>query len=215
MSARPVVTEPSAPPVVSTPTSIAPPTRSTPPTPSAPPTRSGSSVRRRSWATGVVALAAAGALVLLGVVGIGAFGQGTDATLDITTAENAANGTVGALRVDDAYVVSAGTSASVVRVALANDGRTPDRLLALTTGGPVGGSALTAPPAGRAARLVGPTALPAGSFVDLENGSPGIVLEGVHATPGTVLQLTFSFERAGSVTLDLPVVTTPVPTGGG
>lgn len=163
--------------------------------------------------TGLVALAAAG-LVTLVTSGVGALGPGTDETTRITTTENAANGAVGSLRVDDVRVVAVPGGAAV-RVALANDGTAPDRLVAVTVdptdrsgaldAGSSGGRVADAAPTATA-RIAGTVALPAGSLTDLETGTPRLTLPGTRAVPGTMAAVTFRFADAGGLTLDAPVV---------
>lgn len=63
-------------------------------------------------------------------------------------------------------------------------------------------------PGGEAAFSVtggGPVEVPAGGFVQLADDG-GVPLEGDAITAGAFVAVTFTFERAGSVTLEVPVV---------
>ncbi|MGH3155750.1 MAG: copper chaperone PCu(A)C [Streptosporangiaceae bacterium] len=110
------------------------------------------------------------------------------------------------IQIIDAFVLgapngslAAGQSAGLF-VAFYNQGRSADRLIGVTASGVAKSVLLSGGATG--------VSLPVKQAVDLTGPKPVLVLSGLlHAlAAGTTVHVTFSFENAGSVTLDLPVL---------
>jgi periplasmic copper chaperone A len=162
------------------------------------------SPRRGHWA----ALVAAGALALTGC------DAGNDAeTLQETPDVAGVAGTVGQVSLDDVFLdaedtIAAGASVPL-RGVLTNDAEAADRLVGVTT------------PAAQSVQLLDESGqmspagveLPAGGQVEAVTDTVRMQLEGVTepiATTDTV-RVTFTFETAGEVALDVPVAPGPGP----
>ncbi|MGY1639077.1 copper chaperone PCu(A)C [Geodermatophilus sp. SYSU D00742] len=159
--------------------------------------------RRARWA-------AVGAAAVLAVAGCGA---GSDAeTLQETPDVAGVDGTVGRVSLDDVFLdaedtVAAGDSVPL-RGVLTNDAEETDRLVGVTT------------PAAQSVQLLDESGqvspgleLPAGGQVEAVTGPVRMQLEGVTGpiAPTDTVRVTFTFETAGEVALDVPVVPGPGP----
>jgi hypothetical protein len=101
-------------------------------------------------------------------------------------------------------------SGTVVAGLVNNDKENPDTLTGVSGAGDDGSIGVDAPPA---------TEVPANGFLQLADEGE-IAVTGTQIQPGGFIELTFNFERAESVTLEVPVVANteefadvPVPTG--
>jgi hypothetical protein len=117
------------------------------------------------------------------------FDNPTDRVYNPTVGVNERSGTVDVLH---ALVVSGEDGSGTMIAGLANSASEDDALTNLTGAGVTvtGG---------------GPVDIPAGGFVQLADDG-GVPIEGEGVTAGSYVELTFSFERGESVTLELPVV---------
>lgn len=144
-----------------------------------------------------------GPAVLVLALVLSACGSGQNASTAGETPDVAGvEGSVGQIRLDDVFIVSAeniAAGASVpLRGAFTNEADSADRLLAVST-----------PAATSVEVLTGGITLPGQTQVNAVNGAPQLRLEGVRS-PIDITQLvpvTFTFSTAGSVTLDVPVAT--------
>jgi periplasmic copper chaperone A len=160
--------------------------------------------RRTRWA----ALLAAGALTL----------AGCDAGNDAETAQETpdvagVDGTVGRVALDDVFLDAEDTIAAgaavPLRGVLTNDAEAADRLVGVTT------------PAARSVQLLDASGqvssagieLPAGGQVEAVTDTVRMQLEGVTEpiAPTDTVRVTFTFETAGEVALDVPVAPGPGP----
>ncbi|MGY1690798.1 copper chaperone PCu(A)C [Geodermatophilus sp. SYSU D01105] len=155
--------------------------------------------------------------VAAGVAGVLAL-AGCDAGNDAETAEETpdvagVDGTVGQVSLDDVFLdaedtVAAGASVPL-RGVLTNDAEEADRLVGVTT------------PAAESVQLLDESGaaspdgveLPAGGQVEAVTGPVRMQLEGVTGSiaPTDTVQVTFTFDRAGEVALDVPVAPGPGP----
>jgi len=147
-------------------------------------------------------LGAGGAVMVFALLctvgGIGAFGPGTSETEHIGSTENAATATVGAIRIEDAYVLTTGGGSASLRFTLVDQGTTPDRLKSV-------GITERSTPTGAAAFR--PLVLTPGQMIDLDTSGEGTPLPaGSRVEPGTDVTVHFQFARAGGVSLPAPVV---------
>lgn len=132
---------------------------------------------------------AVAALTLAPVLASCGFGQPTDQVYNPGEGTNARDGRVDVL---GALVVSAEDGSGTVVAGLANnDEQEPDVLTE------IGGPEVTA-------SGLDPIDVPAGGFVQLADAE--IALEGDSIAPGNFVEVTFAFENAEAVTLDVPVV---------
>jgi copper(I)-binding protein len=144
---------------------------------------------------GAVMLAAA---TLLGAPALAACASGNDAMTNLArTTTNTANGAVGTINLRNVYVagpVSQGGDAQVIS-ALFNGGSQDDSLVAISSPDATGGTP------GSPATLP-----PAGSQIYIANGSaPTLTGLKKSLAIGTATKVTFTFAKAGAVTLDVPV----------
>ncbi|MGY1590745.1 copper chaperone PCu(A)C [Geodermatophilus sp. SYSU D00708] len=163
---------------------------------------------RPSRATCWAVAGAAGVLVLAGC------DAGNDAeTVQETPDTSGADGTVGAISVDDVFLeaedtVAAGDSVPL-RGVLTNDAEEADRLVGVAT--PAAESVALLDESGQAS--AGGIELPAGGQVEAVSGAVRMQLEGVTGpiAPTDTVRVTFTFETAGEVGLDVPVAAGPDP----
>ncbi|MBL7493010.1 hypothetical protein I6A60_38860 [Frankia sp. AgB1.9] len=144
---------------------------------------------------GAVMLAAA---ALLGAPALAACASGNDAMTNLArTTTNTANGAVGTINLRNVYVagpVSQGGDAQVIS-ALFNGGSQDDSLVAISSPDATGGTP------GSPATLA-----PAGGQIYIANGSaPTLTGLKKSLAIGTATKVTFTFAKAGAVTLDVPV----------
>ncbi|WP_045876619.1 hypothetical protein [Pseudofrankia sp. DC12] len=144
---------------------------------------------------GAVTLAAA---ALLGAPALAACASGNDAMTNLArTTTNTANGAVGTINLRNVYVagpVSQGGDAQVIS-ALFNGGTQDDSLVAISSPDATGGTP------GSPATLA-----PAGGQIYIANGSaPTLTGLKKNLAIGTATKVTFTFAKAGAVTLDVPV----------
>jgi periplasmic copper chaperone A len=123
------------------------------------------------------------------------------------------DGTAGLVSLDDVFLdaegdVAAGASVPL-RAVFTNGADEADRLVRVTT--PAAGSVQLLDEAGQAGAEG--IELPAGGQVEAVTGAARIQLEGVSApiAPTDTVRVTFAFDRAGEVTLDVPVAPGPGP----
>jgi copper(I)-binding protein len=162
------------------------------------------SPRRGSWA----ALAAAGVLALAGC------DAGNDAeTLQETPDVAGVDGTVGQVSLDDVFLdaedtVAAGASVPL-RGVLTNDAQAADRLVGVATPAAQSVQLLDESGQGSSAGIE----LPAGGQVEAVTDAVRMQLEGVTESiaPTDTVRITFTFETAGEVALDVPVAPGPGP----
>lgn len=105
---------------------------------------------------------------------------------------------VGDVRLLNMVLVTAGAGGRAsLSTAIANRGTQPDRLTSLSVDGQ----------SGAAARITGPAVVPAGGslVVGAPGGPTAVSLTGVTAPAGGLVGLTFTFERAGSQSVQVPV----------
>jgi hypothetical protein len=144
-------------------------------------------ILRRSIAAAAVVLAAP-------VLSSCGFEPMTDRVYTPGTGVNERSGSVDVL---GALVVSgADGSGTVVAGLVNNDEQRADALAGIKGAGPASTLQIQAP---------GPVEVPAGGFVQLADEGE-VVIEGEDIVPGAFVELTFSFERGDSVTLNVPVV---------
>ena len=158
--------------------------------------------------TSLPAWAAAGLLVLGGC----AAGQEAE-TAEETPDVAGVDGTVGSVSLDDVFLdaedtVEAGASVPL-RGVLTNDAEQADRLVGVST--PVAESVQLLDESG--APSADGIELPAGGQVEAVSGAVRMQLEGVTAPIATTdtVRVTFAFDRAGEVALDVPVAPGPGP----
>jgi copper(I)-binding protein len=151
--------------------------------------------------------AAAAAVLVLAGCDAGNQAETTKETPDVAGAD----GTVGAISVDDVFLEADGTVPAggevPLRGALTNDAEQADRLVEVTTS--AAESVQLLDEAGQAS--TDGIEVPAGGQVDVTTGAVRMQLEGVTgpiATTDTV-PVTFVFESAGRVDLDVPVASGP------
>ena len=144
---------------------------------------------RRSIAAAAVLLAAP-ALSSCGV----SFGAQTDQVYNPSVGVDDRSGQVDVL---NALIVS-GTdgSGTVVATLVNNDQRTDDTLKGVSGAGK---------DAGMTVKPGGDTTIPAGGLLNLATKG-AVTIRGQRVVPGNFVTITFSFDRAQSVTLDVPVV---------
>jgi hypothetical protein len=144
---------------------------------------------RRSIAAAAVLLAAP-ALSSCGV----SFGAQTDQVYNPSVGVDDRSGQVDVL---NALIVS-GTdgSGTVVATLVNNDQQTDDTLKGVSGAGK---------DAGMTVRPGGDTTIPAGGLLNLATKG-AVTIRGQRVVPGNFVTITFSFDRAQSVTLDVPVV---------
>jgi copper(I)-binding protein len=159
-------------------------------------------IRAVRWAAAAAVLALAGC------------DAGTEAETAQETPDVAgADGTVGAVSVDDVFLeaedtVEAGESVPL-RGVLTNDAEEADRLVEVTT--PAAQSVALLDESGQAG--AGGIELPAGGQVEAVTGAVRMQLEGVTGpiAPTDTVRVTFTFETAGEVGIDVPVAAGPDP----
>jgi hypothetical protein len=117
------------------------------------------------------------------------FNAPTDRIYNPPVGVNEQDGTVDVL---NALVVSGSDGSGTLAVGLANNDQAEDDALAGVTGERV------------QVQVGGETTIPAGGFLNLSDGSLSVT--GDQVTPGAFVRLTFTFDRAASVTLRAPVV---------
>jgi len=149
----------------------------------------------RSLRRGAAALAAA---ALLCAPALAACASGTDAMTNLArTTTNTANGAVGTIDLRNVYVagpVETGGDAQVIS-ALFNGGSEDDELVGISSPDAAGGKP------GSPATLA-----PAGGQIYIANGSaPALTGLKKDLPVGSATKVTFTFAKAGSVTLDVPV----------
>ncbi|MGY1641746.1 copper chaperone PCu(A)C [Geodermatophilus sp. SYSU D00703] len=155
-----------------------------------------------------VAAGVAGVLVLAGC------DAGNDAeTIQETPDAAGVDGTVGAVSVDDVFLdaedtVEAGASVAL-RGVFTNDAEEADRLVGVST--PAAESVALLDESGQVS--ADGIELPAGGQVDAVTGAVRVQLEGVTGpiAPTDTVRVTFTFETAGDVGLDVPVAPGPDP----
>jgi hypothetical protein len=136
-------------------------------------------------------LAVAAAVLVSPLVASCGFNVATD---QVYTPGVGVNERAGSVDVLHALVVSGAEGSGTVIAGLANnDQETPDALMGVT-----GSSGTQVTPGS-------PVEIPAGGFVQLANETP-ISIEGQEITAGSFVTVTFEFERAQSVTVEVPVV---------
>ena len=150
---------------------------------------------RRPLRRGAAALAVAAAL---STPALAACASGNDAMTNLArTTTNTANGAVGTINLRNVYVagpVTAGGDAQVIS-ALFNGGTEGDQLVAVSSPDATGGTP------GSPATLA-----PAGAQIYIANGAAPTLTGLKKDLPvGTATKVTFTFAKAGSVTLDVPV----------
>lgn len=144
---------------------------------------------------GAVALAA---VALLGAPALAACASGNDAMTNLArTTTNTANGAVGTINLRNVYVAgpaSQGGDAQVIS-ALFNGGTQDDSLVAISSPDAAGGTP------GNPATLA-----PAGGQIYIANGAAPTLTGLKKDLPvGAATKVTFTFAKAGAVTLDVPV----------
>ncbi len=145
-------------------------------------------------------------------------GAGRDAqTINIRGITDAAAIDVGSLQVRNVYVGPPETGVygeggnAPLYLAVANRTNSPDMLTSVTSDTASLVVVAKADPAGGAAIATGGTGLPlevpAGTALHFQPGSTHLVLQGLtrRLLPGQSVQVTFTFARAGSTTLTVPV----------
>jgi hypothetical protein len=144
---------------------------------------------RRSIAAAVVVLAVP-ALSSCGV----SFGAQTDQVYNPSVGVDDRSGDVDVL---NALIVS-GTNGSgtVVATLVDNDQQNADTLKGVAGAGA---------DASATVKVTGDTAIPAGGVLNLADDS-GISITGKRVVPGNFVTVTFSFDRAEAITVDVPVV---------
>ena len=155
-----------------------------------------------------VAAGAAGLLVLAGC------DAGNDAETAQETPDTAGvDGSVGAVSVDDVFLdaedtVAAGASVPL-RGVLTNDAEEADRLVGVAT--PAAATVALLDESGQVS--ADGIELPAGGQVEAVTGAVRMQLEGVTGpiAPTDTVRVTFTFETAGEVGLDVPVAAGPGP----
>jgi len=150
---------------------------------------------RRPLRRGAAALAVAAAL---STPALAACASGNDAMTNLArTTTNTANGAVGTINLRNVYVagpVTAGGDAQVIS-ALFNGGTESDQLVGVSSPDATGGTP------GSPATLA-----PAGARIYIANGAAPTLTGLKKDLPvGTATKVTFTFAKAGSVTLDVPV----------
>ncbi|MDT3441718.1 hypothetical protein [Pseudofrankia sp. BMG5.37] len=149
----------------------------------------------RSLRRGAAALAAA---ALLCTPALAACASGTDAMTGLArTTTNTANGAVGTIDLRNVYVAGPAKSGEDAQVisALFNGGGEADELVGVSSPDAAGGSP------GSPATLP-----PAGGQIYIANGSaPSLTGLKKDLPVGSATKVTFTFAKAGSVTLDVPV----------
>ncbi|MGY1823135.1 copper chaperone PCu(A)C [Geodermatophilus sp. SYSU D00079] len=155
--------------------------------------------------------AAAGVAGLLALAGCDA---GNDAeTLQETPDTAGVDGTVGQVSLDDVFLDAEGTVAAgdsvPLRGVLTNDAEAADRLVGVTT--PAAQSVQLLDESGQAS----PDGIdvPAAGQVEAVTGPVRMQLEGVTdpIAPTDTVRVTFTFQTAGEVALDVPVAAGPGP----
>jgi hypothetical protein len=150
---------------------------------------------RRSIAAAAVVLAAP----VLSSCATGNFDAQTDQPYNPAVGVDARDGSVDVL---NALIVSGSNgSGTLVSTLVNNDESKPDSLQKVAGSGKDGALKVT---------LGGPTSLPAGGMLNLANKG-GVVVRGDRVVPGKFVEITFSFQRGDSVTLQAPVVANVAP----
>ncbi|WP_037504343.1 copper chaperone PCu(A)C [Sphingomonas astaxanthinifaciens] len=105
---------------------------------------------------------------------------------------------------------NAGLTSSAAYVSVHNGGRSGDRLLGASSPAASSVTIHDSNGAGGMSRMraAGPLALPPGKMIAMKPGGLHVMLMGLKAPlrPGSRLPLTLRFEKAGKVTVSLPVV---------
>jgi hypothetical protein len=146
---------------------------------------------RRSTATAAVVLGLPA--LSLGLTGCG-FDAPTDQAYNPAAGVNVQEGEVDAL---NTIIVSGEDGTGTVVVTLANNNQEADDALAGVTG------------EGVQAEVGGDTVIPAAGLLVLDDGS--LSVSGESVTPGSFVPLTFEFDRAQSLSFDVPVVASDEP----
>ena len=150
---------------------------------------------RRSIAAAVVVLA----VPVLSSCGV-SFGAQTDQVYNPSVGVDDQSGSVDVL---NALIVSGTDGSGTVVASLANnDDQNDDSLTEVAGAGKDDGLDVT---------VGGDTAIPASGLLNLADDG-GISARGERVEPGNFVSITFSFERAQAVTLDVPVVSADDPT---
>lgn len=157
-----------------------------------------------------IRLIAAVPLVLLPLVAACSAGSNAE-TLQEKTVQNGVSATVGTVSIRDAYVVGPATGSAPLYLTLFNSGASSDTLTAVSTPaaasvtlGGDGGSSASAGSGSAAVDLQ----IPAGrAAVTLESAARSLLLTGLTAplALGQDVSVTFTFSKAGSITLNVPV----------
>ena len=145
-----------------------------------------------------------GALALL-IPAIAGCEAGLNApTLEFHPASAGANTTVNGIKINNVFVLSAPSGSSVpagssagMFLALFNGGMSDDQLLGVSAPGSAASVQLSG----------GSVSLPVQSAVNLTGPQPEVVLNGLTRplSGGQAVRVIFNFQRAGAVTLDVPV----------
>jgi copper(I)-binding protein len=144
---------------------------------------------RRSIAAAVVVIAAP-ALSACGVN----FGAQTDQVYNPSAGTDDRSGEVDVL---NALIVTGSPGTGTVVAGLVNnDPQNSDQLVNVAGAGQDVKATVT---------VTGPVVIPAGGLLNLAQGG-GVTIAGARIQPGNFVTLTFTFERAEAVTLDVPVM---------
>jgi hypothetical protein len=140
----------------------------------------------------------ASAVLLLAVTGLSSctvnFGEQTDKVYNPSAGVDDRSGSVDVL---NALVVSGSTGSGAVIATLVNNDQThPDALRSVAGAG--SDSSLQVTPGGR-------TAIPAGGLLNLATQGR-IVVRGSQVVPGSLVNITFTFQRGKAITVQAPVV---------
>ncbi len=140
------------------------------------------------------------ALAVLLPVGLTACGSGLDAETTLEhSVVNGGSGNVGTIALRDVYLVGPATTQTSLYLSLFNNGPQPDQLTAVST--PVA-SAVLLP------GQTGSVTIPAvDGAVALTTPATALTVEGLTSplTIGETVQVTFTFAKAGTITLPVPV----------
>ncbi|MGA8211589.1 MAG: hypothetical protein WB441_00045 [Nocardioidaceae bacterium] len=150
---------------------------------------------RRSLAT---------AVLLLAVPALSSCGVNFDAqTEQVYNPAVGVNDQSGVVDVLNALVVSGSSGSGTLVATLVNgDGTQPDALRSVAGAREDSGVQVTVP---------GTTAIPAGGLVNLAETPSQITVRSPKVVPGFYVRVTFTFDRAGAVTLNVPVVSADLP----
>ncbi len=149
---------------------------------------------RRTLAAAAVVLA----VPVLSSCGV-SFGAQTDQVYNPSVGVDDQSGSVDVL---NALIVSGTDGSGTVVASLANnDDQNDDSLTEVAGAGKDDGLDVT---------VGGDTAIPAGGLLNLADDG-GISARGERVKPGNFVSITFSFERAEAITLDVPVVSADSP----